>query len=459
MRAPFVAATSYKMTPTRISQRPLFRVQYRKLIEDTSPNGIYSANSETITFIPPLSVSEYLSYCCQQCGHQQEIKAEELNSIVGNAFRMAYATQLKNQSTCNEMKKALLHSQDHGVGTWSKLMTTPNKPIETAASSYRTSEGGSVGPQSKPNSIPGLRVFENSSSPGSNQSTPTSDESNSPTELNIYKRLLEKPPLIKRVPVNIKEILHEEGFPSTRPTPEGCISFQKETCTLSPNAKRKSSKTEVYALRNITRCDVPFSHKDKKTLPSENSCSSSDNDDCKTYKRHRHSSLQTKTSLPPPPPPLPPERADSLIKHKEENELKLAPWFQAGIPREITLEVLSHEPVGAFMVRESTTKSGCYALSLRVPREYHPRGIAHYLIIRTGKGYKIKGFTKEFSTLTALITHHSVMQELLPCPLSLNRYNPSFTKSDTSKDFEDIDSDPDYNTLADFRKMMADLNV
>ena len=58
--------------------------------------------------------------------------------------------------------------------------------------------------------------------------------------------------------------------------------------------------------------------------------------------------------------------------------------------REITLEVLSHEPVGAFMVRESTTKSGCYALSLRVPREYHPRGIAHYLIIRTNKGYKIK---------------------------------------------------------------------
>lgn len=47
------------------------------------------------------------------------------------------------------------------------------------------------------------------------------------------------------------------------------------------------------------------------------------------------------------------------------------------------------------MVRESTTKSGCYALSLRVPREYHPRGIAHYLIIRTGKGYKIKVSNRE----------------------------------------------------------------
>jgi hypothetical protein len=154
-----------------------------------------------------------------------------------------------------------------------------------------------------------------------------------------------------------------------------------------------------------------------------------------------------------------PERTDSLNNRTEEGELRAAPWFQAGIPREITLEVLGQEPVGAFMVRESTSKPGCYALSLRVPRDFQPSGIAHYLIMRTNKGYKIKGFTKEFSTLTALITHHSVMPELLPCPLSLSRYNPSFAKSDSSRDFADIDSDPDYNTLADFRKMMADLNV
>lgn len=90
----------------------------------------------------------------------------------------------------------------------------------------------------------------------------------------------------------------------------------------------------------------------------------------------------------PIPPPLP-ERTDSLGT-KEEGELRMAPWFQAGIPREITLEVLGQEPVGAFMVRESTTKAGCYALSLRVPRNFQPSGIAHYLIIRTNKGFKIK---------------------------------------------------------------------
>lgn len=51
------------------------------------------------------------------------------------------------------------------------------------------------------------------------------------------------------------------------------------------------------------------------------------------------------------------------------------------------------------------------------------------------------------------------MPELLPCPLNLSRFNPSFARSETNRDFADIDTDPDYNTLADFRKMMQDLNI
>ena len=73
-----------------------------------------------------------------------------------------------------------------------------------------------------------------------------------------------------------------------------------------------------------------------------------------------------------------------------------------------------------------------------------------------------QGFTKEFPSLTALITHHSVMPELLPCPLSLHRYNPAFQhrpEDPADPKDEPNDEDPDYNTLATFRKMMADLNV
>lgn len=72
----------------------------------------------------------------------------------------------------------------------------------------------------------------------------------------------------------------------------------------------------------------------------------------------------------------------------EQNELKGAAWFQAGIPREISLEVLSRQSPGAFLVRQSSTKQGCFALSLRVPPPA-PK-VAHYLILRTSRGYKIK---------------------------------------------------------------------
>ena len=37
----------------------------------------------------------------------------------------------------------------------------------------------------------------------SQQSTPSSDENNSPTELNTYKRLFDKPPLIKRLAMGL----------------------------------------------------------------------------------------------------------------------------------------------------------------------------------------------------------------------------------------------------------------
>lgn len=72
----------------------------------------------------------------------------------------------------------------------------------------------------------------------------------------------------------------------------------------------------------------------------------------------------------------------------EQNELRGAAWFQAGIPREISLEVLSRQSPGAFLVRQSSTKPGCFALSLRVPPPASK--VAHYLILRTSRGYKIK---------------------------------------------------------------------
>ncbi|KAG8299053.1 hypothetical protein J6590_003021 [Homalodisca vitripennis] len=674
--------------------------------------------------------------------------AEELNSIVGNAFRMAYAAQLQRQPTFHDVIASQLQdkSATNQIISWPKQIpgsVTDNMETNVTSSSPTLLLHKSA----PPSSIPGLRSYHTHTHThghsDSTHSTPSSEESNSPTELNSYKRLGDKPPLIKRLAMGLANTPPEEDH---SPLVEPLADILPPQSIVRDNTV-KHIEIDNNRLSQSSPSSTETELKSKRISQISSSSSSV--------------SGTAPTDSSTPPPPLPPERTDSLTNKPEEGELRTAPWFQAGIPREITLEILgqepvgafmvwestskpgclalmfqpfycsreitlevlgqesmgvfmqtellrmnfstillfqgdytrntatgacggvhgleehkqtgllgmnkywdrrvwecswsgralanrtasheffnhftkywdrrvwecswsgralanrtaSHEffnhftepvgafmvwestskpgclalmfqpfycsreitlevlgqesmgvfmgdytrstgtaacggvhgqgeykqtgllgmnvstillfqgdytrstgtgeygsvhgacggvhgqgeykqtgllgmnistillfqgdytrstgtgeygsvhevlgqePVGAFMVRESTSKPGCFALSLRVPREFQPLGIAHYLILRTNKGYKIKGFTKEFSTLTALITHHSVMPELLPCPLSLSRYNPSFVKSDSNRDFADIDSDPDYNTLADFRKMMADLNV
>ena len=59
--------------------------------------------------------------------------------------------------------------------------------------------------------------------------------------------------------------------------------------------------------------------------------------------------------------------------------------------RDLALEVLLREPDGSFLVRESHSRGASgLALSVRVPLDFHPGGIAHYLIVRAKKGFRIK---------------------------------------------------------------------
>ena len=78
--------------------------------------------------------------------------------------------------------------------------------------------------------------------------------------------------------------------------------------------------------------------------------------------------------------------------------------------REIALEILNHEPIGSFLVRNSTSKPGCFALSLRVPKDFQSTGIAHYLILETHRGYKIKVFIADLHLVNYTVTFSS--QEL-----------------------------------------------
>lgn len=274
--------------------------------------------------------------------------------------------------------------------------------------------------------------------------SPSSEEDNSPTEMNNCRRLVDKPPLVKRLTMGLLRNTED-----SRPL--------VHTTSSSLNSGSSQTISDGYVNEGICEPDKLISAKfgdscrqSLTAIPSMESHRLQDNSEFSFKKKYLRETSSANSS-PKMFAPTAPLRIDSLSL-SEQSELKGAAWFQAGIPREISLEVLSRQNPGAFLVRQSSTKPGCFALSLRVPPPA-PK-VAHYLILRTPRGYKIKGFTKEFSSLRALITHHSVMPELLPVPLSLPR--PNTVMPTRGREMEDFDT---YGSLNDFRKMMSDLNV
>ncbi|XP_064546241.1 EGFR adapter protein [Drosophila montana] len=286
--------------------------------------------------------------------------------------------------------------------------------------------------------------------------SPSSEEDNSPTEMNNCRRLVDKPPLVKRLTMGIGLL---RGTEDSRP-------LVHNTCSSSLNSGSSQTISDGYVNEAICEPDKyvasKFGDSCRQSLTALETATQRLQSELPNSKKYLRETCSANSS-----PKLfaanSPLRLDNLSL-AEQQELKGAAWYQAGIPREISLEVLSRQSPGAFLVRQSSTKPGCFALSLRVPPP-SPR-VAHYLILRTQRGYKIKGFTKEFSSLRALITHHSVMPELLPVPLTLPR--PAHIRAQTQAygngsgngngngnggDFEM------YGSLNDFRKMMADLNV
>lgn len=126
---------------------------------------------------------------------------------------------------------------------------------------------------------------------------------------------------------------------------------------------------------------------------SEHPISSISNNHLSSASHSIHTALQ---------PPTPPVRNDSLY----ENNIESQHWFHGSIHRESAIKMLENSPIGSFIVRYSTTKQSCYALSVRVPNDYHLTGIAHYLIIITSQNtFKIKVFFKFYQIYSRFLTH------------------------------------------------------
>jgi len=167
---------------------------------------------------------------------------------------------------------------------------------------------------------------------------------------------------------------------------------------------------------------------------------------------------------------------------EDNDQLLASPWFQEGLSRDITSEILSERPEGSFVVRQSTSRPDCLALSVRVPstsiESSHTSGsIAHYLINAVQSSeqsfYRIQGSKKMFRSLVSLVIHHSVMAENLPCPLLIDHSGSwirndgtSFNNSDNSSgicldnhsrdhDFADTDLDDYSNLMMTLRKSIS----
>lgn len=373
---------------------PLLRARYRKLLDD------YATTKENIPLL--IQSPEYVSYSCSCCGRTQKLQAEELNTIVGDAFRMAYAARLqrscrRNASTNGDSSAWQLEGRSSPDKTNNRTWGRRSKHHHRESSRRELARGKNV-----------------------NLASCTAEEVSEPAT----SRLSGEPrcPLLTgyvNEAVSTTDSESRSSESDARPL-SACAGSVSASC----QSLREDTKSGHWSSASSS---VSASHADGTSGAS---------------------------TLPLSPPYYQQGPSQEVV------DLRTAAWFQAGIPREIALEVLSQEPVGAFMVRESTTKHGCYALSLRVPRDFQVSGIAHYLILKTVKGYKIKGFMKEFTSLTALITHHSVMPELLPCTLSLSRYNPNFARSESAQDLVELtDTDSEYNGLSELSRVTADTSV
>ncbi|XP_069968220.1 EGFR adapter protein [Bactrocera oleae] len=366
---------------------------------------------------------------------------------VGSAVTQHYS----GVSTLGGGRKPPAHLQLHNVGNDSR----PSSP----------QLHGSVGRNRRPLHLFTQANLNCNDNEKAAHTPPSSDEDNSPTELNNCKRLVDKPPLVKRLTMGLLRSNEESRPLVSIGTPTGTTN----TNTLCNARLHNSASNKIYSNGYINEeafepekfIASKFGDSCRQSLtaiPMLDTVNLNDNTEFNLKKRYLRETSSANSS-----PKIFANRlrnntlsaamrsstttnsttnttitADALDE-TEEADLKDASWFQAGISRDIAVEVLSSKSPGAFLVRKSTSKPGCFALTLRVPSPPGPK-TANYIILRTARGYKIKGFRKEFSTLQALITHHSVMPELLPVPLAMPRPTNMTSSRRNIDDFDTYDS-------------------
>ncbi|XP_031228377.1 src-like-adapter 2 isoform X2 [Mastomys coucha] len=97
----------------------------------------------------------------------------------------------------------------------------------------------------------------------------------------------------------------------------------------------------------------------------------------------------------------------------------ISEWLYEGLSREKAEELLllPGNSGGAFLIRESQTRRGCYSLSIRLSRPASWDRIRHYRIQRLDNGWLYISPRLTFPSLHALVEHYSELADGICCAL------------------------------------------
>lgn len=151
-------------------------------------------------------------------------------------------------------------------------------------------------------------------------------------------------------------------------------------------------------------------------------------------------------------------RQNDKIQAIEENKQKPS-WFKERMSREEAENILKRKEIGVFIIRESESIKDCFVLSVKVPKFLNSTQVAHYLIVKSKRGFCVRGFqNKEFSDLKSLVTHCSYMRDMLPIQLNLEYYIQEEKKSQDFIYYFSSDSSSSLNSLGTSQSNFSDFS-